>query len=97
MGIPPGFRGDWRFFKIRSKGGGLGPIAILGGNGLFRGEDKFFQGGLRTYHINLEKFFNLSSILAVSNTFVGAFSFVFLDDVALRARLHDTRSELKPL
>ena len=73
--------------KILSKGRGLGPIAILGGNGLFRGEDKFFQGGLRAYHVNLERFFNLSSILVVSKPFVGAFIFVFLDDIALNQQI----------
>ena len=46
---PQDLGGYWRFLKILSKGG-LGPIAILGGNGLFRG-DKFFQGGLRAYCI----------------------------------------------
>ena len=60
----------------------MGPIAILGENGLFKG-DKFFQGELRAYHVNLETFFDLSSIVVVSKPFVGAFLFVFLDDIAL--------------
>ena len=56
VGIPPGFRGegggDWRFLKILSKGGGIETDSnFRGGNGLFRG-DKFFQGGLRAYHVN---------------------------------------------
>ena len=48
-----------------------GLIALLGGTGLFRG-DKFF-GGSTAYHVNLEAFFNLSSIVVVSKPFVGAF------------------------
>ena len=60
----------------------MGPIAILGGNDLFRG-DKFFSGGLRAYHVNLETFFNLSSIVVVSKPFVGAFLFIFLDGIPL--------------
>ena len=42
----------------------------------------FFKG-LRAYHVNLETFFNLSSIVAVSKPFIGAFLLVFLHDIAL--------------
>ena len=70
--------------KILIKGR-LGPVAILRrGNDQFKGGGKFFQGGrLRAYHVNLKKFFNLSSIVVVSKSFVGAFLFAFLDDIAL--------------
>ena len=77
VGFPQGFYawgGDWRFLKILSKVG-LEPIAILRGIRFFR--------GLRAYHVNLETFFNLSSIVVVSKPFVGAFLFIFLDDIAL--------------
>ena len=76
VGIPsPGFyegeRGGWgdgRFLKILSNGG-------IGTNSNWLGS--------RAYHGNLETFFNLSSIVVVSKPFVGAFLFVFLDDIAL--------------
>ena len=58
-----------------------GLIALLGGTGLVRG-DKFL-GGLTAYHVNLEAFFNLSSIVVASKPFLGAFLFVFLDNIAL--------------
>ena len=67
-------------FEIISKG-------RIGTNSNFRGErpkgDKFFRGGLRAYHVNLEMFFDLSCIVVVSKPFVGAFLFAFLDDIAL--------------
>ena len=87
VGSPQGFYGRggaggrggrcwyWRFLKILSKGG-LKPIAILAGISFFR--------GLRAYHVNLETFFNLSSIVVVSKPFVGASLFIFLDDIALK-------------
>ena len=42
-----------------------------------------FSGGLRAYDVNLEMFFDLSSLVVVSKPFVRAFLFVFLDDIAL--------------
>ena len=76
VGIPsPGFyKGVWgaggecRFLKILSNG-------VIGTNSNWL--------GLRGYHGNLETFFNLSSTVVVLKPFVGAFLFVFLDDIAL--------------
>ena len=59
--------------------GGLRPIAILGGNDLFRGIS-FFRG-VESISCKSGNVFNLSSIVVVP--FVGAFLLVFLHNIAL--------------
>ena len=44
--------GDWRFLKILSKGEIGTDINFRGGMACLFG-DKFFQGGLRAYHVNV--------------------------------------------